>query len=185
MTRQRGPEDLTAGTSLPSAEVVSRLRDAIESRRSIETDPSTRSRRRLSGSIDGTHLQLTILDDNAFSRRIGWEIEFNGEVEETYQGSALRGTIDIPDRAARTAMLRLLGIGCVLVAMIAFGLAARTAMSGGVVDLGPPGMSLVVSSIGIVALIYLQRFGEAAAAVDAGLLIECLRRLLRPEGAGS
>ena len=177
-SRLRGREAFKAETSIRPEAVAARLRGAIGERHSVEVEPRARTRRRLAGSIDGTHVRLSIHDDRVLTRRKSWNIEFSGEISGTAGGSALQGTIEVPDRDALIVLVRLLSVGAVLAVVIATALAARTAISGGAVDLGPPTLSLGVSSVAVVALARMKADGEAAAAIDARLLCEFLRRLL-------
>lgn len=183
-TRLQDREDFKAETSLRPTEVATRLRDAIQDRRSIEIDPRSRSRRRLSGSIDGTSVRLTVHDDNFLTRKKSWNIEFTGEVDKAPLGSVLHGSIEVPDRNELRILVRLFGVGAVLAVVIAMGLAVRTAISGASVDLGPTILSLVVSAVAVIGFTQMKKGGETGAAVDAKLLEGCVRRLLRVEDAG-
>lgn len=179
-----GSEEFNVDTPLKLVEVVARLRDAINARDSIEIDPKAKFRRRLSGSIDGPSIRLTVHDDNIFTRKKSWNIEFNAEISQTPRGSSLRGAIEVPDRNALSLLVYLFKIGSVLAVVIATGLAARTAISGGAVDFGPPTMGVVISSVAVIAFGQLKKDGETAAAGDAKLLDGFMRRLLNVEAGG-
>jgi len=72
----------------------------------------------------------------------------------------------------------MLGIACVMVVVVALGLAVRTAESAGSVSLGTPAFALVVAGVAVLGLTKMKFDGEAAAAVDAALLEDGLRSLL-------
>ena len=182
-TRLAHRRDFAADSPLPPGDAEARIRAAVSDGRSVESTHGTRERRRLSGSVDGPPVRLTVHDDNVFSRRKSWSIEFIGTIEGTSSGSRLTGSTDIPDRTALRAIVWTLGIACVLVVVVALGLAVRTAQRVGSLDLAAPTLCLVVASVAIVGLAKVKYDGEAAAAVDADLLEGELVSLLGSKGS--
>jgi len=177
-TRLSHRRDFAADSPLPPGDAEARIRAAISDGRSVESTQGARERRRLSGSVDGPAVRLTVRGDNVITRRKSWNIEFIGTIEGTSSGSRLTGSTDIPDRKALRAIVWMLGIACVMVVVVALGLAVRTAESAGSVSLGAPAFALVVAGVAVLGLTKMKFDGEAAAAVDAALLEDGLRSLL-------
>ena len=177
-TRLTDREQIAVDTALQPTDLIARLLAAIDDHHSIEMDPTLRSRRSLSGSIDGSSVRLVVYDDNMLTRKKSWNVEFNGNVVETSQGSTIRGVIEVPDRSQLSLMIRFLSIGAILVVAIAVGLTVRAVTSGGALDLAPLIVTMVVSFFAVIALFRMEREGESAAGDDASLLDAFLRRLL-------
>jgi hypothetical protein len=178
MQRRLGRDDFLADTSLEPEELVARLQHALDDRALIEIDPDSKSRRRVTGSIDGKTIRLGVRDDRVATRRKSWNIEFTGEISQTSNGSVLRGSIEVPDRGALGAVVRLLIVGACLAVVIAVAVSARSALSGGSIDLAPTIVTLAIGAVAVFALIQMMAEGESAAAIDSSLLQGFLRLLL-------
>lgn len=168
------PIEFRAESRVPAGDLTSRIRKALESRQTIESDARAKSHRRLAGSVEGSRVCLTVWDDRLLTRRKSWNIELRAEVEGTASGGIVHGTLDIPDRGALTALMRMFRVAAAIPAVLAIALAAQA----GQVDIGPValGASLVVG--GWYVTYRMQRDGEIAAADDATLLDRALRRLI-------
>ncbi len=123
-------------------------------------------------------MRLTVQDASPWSRRKSWNVEFDGEVHVSETHTVLRDTIGVPDRRALDAFLVLFGLGLVLLVAITVGLALRSAASSGHIDLRLPIGAFVLMAVSVGGLIWARIDGEAAAAIDAQLLIRAVGALL-------
>ena len=177
VTRLDGPLEFRAESRLAPSQVVSRIRDGLEGRQTIELDPEAKSRRRLAGWIEGTRVFLTAWDDRLWTRRKSWNVELNAKIEAAANGSVVSGTIDIPDRRALHILMLLFRVGAVIPVILEVGMSLRS----GRVEDGLLGFAVLLVAGGWFVTSRMERDGEVAAAEDAKLVDGALRRLIEPE----
>lgn len=153
-------------------EAVSRLRRAVESAAPAEPQRPD-SDRRLTGEASDRSIRLSLIDSNWTRRRIGWKVEFVGQMARTPEGTVLIGEVDIADHRAFRQVMWLFR-GAALLPFL-FGIAYVT----GYLPADQPPISAGLFGIGVpvvafLAARWLELSIERAAADDARVLINFL-----------
>ena len=174
----RGPQWIDLPLGPAAAVAADQLRRAIEGRPSIETTTSSDSNRRLFGTVRGGRADLSIWDAHLRTRRKSWNIEFHGTFEDEQAGSRLRGTLDIRGRRQLSLIVGMLQIGGGALALIAVVVALRDFAIGVPIVYWDIVVAVVVASVVVLVLHWMEADGERAAGDDARQLINFLERLL-------
>lgn len=164
---------------MTAAEASDRLSDALAEQRSIELDPSVRTRRRLAGRVTGDRVWVRADDANWTTRRKSWNVELSARLEELDDGAALSGVIDIADRRALGRLMVLFQLIAVILGVIGLAIAARAIAERGELTFTALLPLVVVAGL-VVGRAYVEREGELAAGEDAALLEQSVHTILNP-----
>lgn len=116
---------------------------------------------------------MTVRDDNVLTRRKSWNVEFDGEIVPTADGSLLRGAIDVPDRRALDTLMWAVRIVGIVAAVLVVALRAREGLDPSTVAYGA-----VIIAFTWIATVRMRATGLKSAADDAALLLQRLRSTL-------
>jgi hypothetical protein len=170
-----GGVDVDLASSLSTTETVQRVCSLVVDRVSLEVSEPPPAHRRLLGSVDGPAVHLVLRDDRIWTRRRSWNVEFVGEITPTQTGSALRGTIDVPDRQTLANLMWMFRLASIGIAVLIIAIKARTGFDPGTVAFGV----VMVAFVWFVTM-RMETDGLKYAAEDANLIERGLRTTLRP-----
>jgi hypothetical protein len=165
--------DIDVASGLSPEQAAQRVRSLVTDRVSLEVSVPARACRRLLGSVDGPIVHLVVRDDRPWTRRMSWNVEFAGEIAATPSGSAVRGTIDVPDRQMLDALIWIFRLTAMGIAILIVAIQTRTAF-----DPGTAAYGVVMAAFVWFITMRVRNAGVTFAAEDADLIERTLRTTL-------